>query len=407
MRIKILGILILLLITPAFVKAQDSGIPGSGMITGPMEGTATELNCAGATFPKPLYDVLFAAEGSSYNQLTGLRVNYQAIGSSGGINGISDNSVDCGATDGFMSDDQLSTAEANGGPVIHIPAALGGVAVTYNLPETNGAQIKLTAETLTLIFLGDSPAAATVNADVENFTPLVKWNDSRLVADNPELATVDKFITVVHRAEGSGTTRIFTSYLSAVSAGWNEEVGAGNSIDWPTGIGARGNAGVAGNITQSPYTIGYVEYGFALANNLPVALLQNAAGNFVAPTAGNVSEAAAGIELPDDMRVTIVNASGENAYPISGFTWLLARQIQTDPAKALSLVRLLWWETHDGQMIISDASTVTDASDPLFAVSGYAPLPQAAITKAEALIMSITVDGVMVLPQEIATSVRP
>lgn len=406
-RIVVLFALLVGILSFAGVAAQDAAaVPGSGAITGPIDGAATELNGAGATFPKPLYDILFAAEGSQYNTLTGVKVNYQAIGSSGGINGITDNSVDFGATDGFMSDDQLAAAEANGGPVLHIPASMGGVAITYNIPELAGKDaIKLTPENLVLIYLGDSPAATTVNADVEGFAPLVKWNDERLVADNPDLANVDKFITVVHRAEGSGTTNIMTSYLSAVSQGWSDEVGAGNSVDWPTGIGARGNAGVSGNIAQTAYTVGYVEAGYALANDLPAAQVKNLAGNWVTPTQAAVSAAAAGVELPDDMRIKIVNADGADAYPISGFTWLLIRQNQTDAAKATAITSLLWWITHDGQNVVASASAITDKSDPLFAASGYAPLPQAAITKAETLIKSITIDGAMALPADIAASV--
>ncbi|MEO8609971.1 MAG: phosphate ABC transporter substrate-binding protein PstS [Chloroflexota bacterium] len=406
-RLIVLFALLVGILSFAGVAAQDmTEVPGSGTITGPVDGAATELNGAGATFPKPLYDILFAAEGSNYNTLTGLKVNYQAIGSSGGINGISDNSVDFGASDGPMSDDQLTAAEANGGPVLHIPATMGGVAITYNIPELAGKDaIKLTPENLVLIYLGDSASATAANSTVDKFAPLVKWNDERLVADNPDLANVDKFITVVHRAEGSGTSNIFTSYLSAVSQGWSDEVGAGNSVDWPTGIGARGNAGIAGNIGQTPYTIGYVEAGYALANDLPAAQIQNKAGNWVTPTQAAVSAAAAGVELPDDMRVKIVNADGADAYPIAGFTWLLIRQNQTDAAKATAVTSLLWWVTHDGQNIVASAATITDKSDPLFAASGYAPLPQAAITKAEALIKSITVDGKMALPDALAMSV--
>ncbi len=386
--IILLGCLLLGVISIVSVAAQDGmEIPGSGLVTGPLDGEATELNGAGATFPKPLYDILFAAEGSYYNTLTGVQVNYQAIGSGGGINAITDNSVDFGASDGPMTDDQLANAEANGGPVLHIPMTMGGVALTYNIPELEGMDaIKLTPANLALIYFGDSVQTSSAFSGVDGFAPLIKWNDERLVADNPALADVDKYITVVHRADSSGTSNIFTSYLSAVSPEWDDQVGLGNAVDWPTGIGARGNAGIAGNIAQTAYTIGYVEAGYALANGLPQAEIQNQAGNFVTATQANVSAAAAGVELPDDMRVKLVNAAGDNAYPIAGFTWLLVRQNQTDPAIATALTRLLWWETHDGQAIVAGAGSVTDTSDALFPASGYAPLPEAAITKAEALI---------------------
>jgi phosphate transport system substrate-binding protein len=415
MKNRVLALLaVLLLALPLMVAAQDAtpaataemteggAITGTGKITGPLDSEAKELNGAGATFPKPLYDIWFAAEGSAYNKLTGVKINYQAIGSGGGINGITDNSVDFGASDGPMNDDQLKKAADNGGPVLHIPMTLGGVALTYNIPEIGSTVLKFTPETLSLIYFGDSAQTSAAFGSNADFKPLIKWNDPRLVADNPDLANVDKFITVVHRADSSGTTNIFTSYLSAVSPEWKDQVGGANSVEWPTGIGARGNAGIAGNIKQTPYTIGYVEYGYAIANALPVSEIKNQAGNFVAPTSANVSAAAAGVELPDDMRIKIVNASGDNAYPISGFTWLLVRQNQTDAAKATALTRLLWWATHDGQEITTSAASITDSSDPLFAASGYAPLPAPAIAKAEALIKSITVNGAAALPADIS-----
>jgi phosphate transport system substrate-binding protein len=410
MKKRVLALLaVLLLALPLMAAAQDAtpeatmeAIPGTGKITGPVDNEAKELNGAGATFPKPLYDIWFAAEGSAYNKLTGVKINYQAIGSGGGINGITDNSVDFGASDGPMNDDQLAKAEANGGPVLHIPMTLGGVALTYNIPEIGETALKITPETLSLIYFGDSAQTAEAFGGNADFMPLVKWNDPRLVADNPDLANIDQYIAVVHRADSSGTTNIFTSYLSAVSPEWKDLVGGANSVEWPIGLGGRGNAGIAGNVKQTPYSIGYVEYGYAIANGLPVAQVKNKAGNFVAPLSANVSAAAAGVTLPDDMRIKIVNADGADAYPISGFTWLLVRQNQTDAAKATAITRLLWWATHDGQQITTDAASITDSSNPLFAASGYAPLPAPAIAKAEALIKSITVNGAPALPADIS-----
>ncbi|HVO71675.1 MAG TPA: phosphate ABC transporter substrate-binding protein PstS [Aggregatilineaceae bacterium] len=385
-RLVSLAVILAVVVPVAFAQGE---IPGSGLITGPADGEAKTLNGAGATFPKPLYDQWIAA----YNTLTGVQINYQAIGSGGGIQGISDQSVDFGASDGAMTDDQL--AQAKGGPILHIPMALGGVVPTYNLTELQGQDVlKFTPETLALVFLGE---AGRITGDNPR-DPLIKWNDSRLVADNPQLANIDKYIVVVHRSDSSGTTNIWTSYLSAVSTDWADLVGFGNAVDWPTGIGARGNPGVAGNVAQTPYSIGYVEQGYAVANNLPAAAVQNKSGNFVTASQETVSAAAAGVDLPDDMRVKIVNADGANAYPISGFTWLLVYENQTDAAKALALTRYVWWATHDGQMFIATSE------DPV--VQGYSPLPEPAIKKAETLIMKINVNGQQVLPQDIANAVK-
>ena len=375
--VKVVVLVTILAITIPVAFAQDN-IPGTGLITGGVDGEAETLNGAGSTFAKPLYDQWNA----QYNTLTGVQINYQAIGSGGGIQGISDQSLDFGATDGPMTDEQL--ANAKGGAILHIPTSMGGVVLVYNIPELEGQDaLKFTPETLALVYLGEAAS-----------DPIVKWNDERLVADNPQLANVDKYIVVVHRSDSSGTTNIFTSYLSAVSQDWADIVGFGNAVDWQTGIGAKGNPGVAGNVVQTPYAIGYVEQGYAAANNLPAAAVQNQAGNFVMASQETVSAAAAGVELPADMRVKIVNADGENAYPIAGFTWLLVYENQTDSAKALALVRYLWWATHDGQALVATSD------DPVF--QGYAPLPVPAIKAAEALIMKVTVDGQMVLPQELA-----
>ncbi len=350
-------------------------IPGVGKITGPADGEARTLNGAGATFPVPLYTRWF----SEYGKLTGVKINYQGVGSGGGIKGISDQTIDFGASDGAMTDEQLKAAK--GGAVLHIPMALGGVVVVYNIPEVS-TPLKFTPETLSLIFLGDQGADPDKKID-----PLLKWNDPRLVEDNPQLKDVDKAIFVVHRSDGSGTTSIFTSYLSAVSETWAKNVGAANSVKWPVGLGGKGNAGVAANIKQAAYTIGYVEQAYAVQANLQTGVVKNKAGKFVASSAETVSAAAAGVTLPADLRVKIVNADGDNAYPISGFTWILVYENQTDPAKALALVRVLWWATHDGQKYNADL--------------GYAPLPLGAIKADEAQIARITINGKPALPDGI------
>ncbi len=358
-----------------FALAQDTTpapVPGSGLITGPMDGEAQSLTGAGATFPAPLYTTWF----SDYAALTGVEINYQAIGSGGGIKAVTDQTVDFGASDAPMTDDQLTAAEATcGAPILHLPMALGGVVVTYNIPELAGSDtvLKFTPDTLAGIFLGD----------------ITNWKDDKLVADNPQLADIDQPISVVHRSDGSGTTNIFTSYLKAVSDTWATNVGAGTSVRWPTGIGQKGNSGIAGAIAGVPYALGYVELAYAQQNNLPISLLENQAGNFVAPTTETVSEAAAGVELPDDLRIMIVNGAGDNTYPIAGFTWMLVCPNQTDAAKATALTRMLWWGSHDGQAYHESL--------------GYSPLPEPAVLADEKQILKIMVNGEQALPTDIAT----
>ena len=234
------------------------------MVTGPMDGEAQSLTGAGATFPQVLYTTWF----SDYATLTGVEINYQGIGSGGGIRSITDQTVDFGASDGPMTDDQMTAAEATcGAPILHIATALGGVVPTYNIPEIriSGEPLKFTPETLSGIYLNE----------------ITNWSDEKLVADNPQLEGVDQPIAVIHRSDGSGTTNIFTSYLSSVSETWATNVGSGTSVDWPTGIGQKGNAGIAGAIAGVPYSIGYVELAYAQQNSLPIASIENAAGNYV------------------------------------------------------------------------------------------------------------------------------
>ncbi len=275
-----------------------------------------------------------------------------------------------------MNDDQMAAANATcGADILHIATALGGVVVTYNIPELqdSGDVLKFTPDTLAAIFLGD----------------ITTWSDPLLVADNPQLEGIDQPIAVVHRSDGSGTSNIFTSYLKAVSETWATEVGSGTSVNWPTGIGQKGNAGIAGAIAGVPYALGYVELAYAEQNGLPESLIQNQAGTFIGATTASVTAAAAGVEIPEDERIMIVNGAGENTYPIAGFTWLLVCPNQTDAAKATALTRMLWWATHDGQSYHADL--------------GYSPLPLAAITADEAQIMKIMIDGAPALPADIAS----
>lgn len=347
-------------------KAPDTVQPsgeGVGLIAGPFEGEAKALNGAGATFPAALYSKWF----DEYFKLTGVKVNYQSIGSGGGIKSIQDGTVDFGATDGPMTDEQLKAAK--GGNVLHIPAALGAVVPTYNIPGVE-ATLKFTPETLAGIFLGD----------------ITRWNDAKLVAENPDLARIDKDIVSVHRSDGSGTTYIWVDYLSTVSPAWKDKVGRGTSVNWPSGLGGKGNEGVAGEVKQNPYSVGYVELIYAVQNKLGVGLVKNKSGNFVEPKLDSVTAAAANVAqtIAPDLRASIVDAPGADAYPIAGFTWLLAYEKTEDPAKAVALTRLAWWATHDAQRFNADLS--------------YAPVPREIVVKGEEMIRGISAGGKPAFP---------
>lgn len=347
-------------------QGQPGGaaLPGaSGTSAGSFPGEAKSLTGAGATFPAVLYTKWF----NEYAKLTGVQVNYQSIGSGGGIKSVSDQTVDFGASDAPLTDDQLKAAK--GGELLHIPTALGAVVVTYNLPGLSQS-LKLNGDTVAGIYLGN----------------IKKWNEPALVADNPFLAQVDKSIVVIHRSDGSGTTNIFTDYLGAVSPAWKSRVGTGTSVNWPVGLGAKGNEGVSGEVKQTAYSIGYVELIYALQNKLGVGLVKNRAGSFVEPKIDTVSAAAAGIadSIAADLRASIVNADGKDAYPISGFTYQLVYANITDKAKAIAISRLLWWEIHEGQHFNS--------------ALGYAPLPEGIVKKAEDKILSISSGGERAFP---------
>lgn len=332
-------------------------------ITGPFPGEAQTLNGAGSTFAAPLYQKWF----DEYARLTNVQVNYQAIGSGGGIQGLQNQTVDFGATDAPMTDEQI--AGAKGGPIFHIPTALGAIVPTYNIPGVS-TKLKFTGDTLAGIYLGD----------------INKWNDPKLVADNPDLANINEDIIVVHRSDGSGTTFGWTDYLSAVSPTWAQKVGKATSVDWPVGIGGNGNPGVAGEVQQSEFSIGYVELIYALQNNLGYGTVKNQAGNFVDPSLDSVTAAAAASasNIPPDLRFSIVNAPGANSYPISTATWLLAYKNQTDQAKAIALTRVLWWGTHEGQQFNKDLQ--------------YATVPDQINRVSEDFIKQITVNGAPAFP---------
>jgi phosphate transport system substrate-binding protein len=317
----------------------------------------SELLGAGATFPYPLYSKVFDA----YHKETGIKINYQAIGSGGGIKQLTSRTVDFGGTDAFMSDEALEGLE---NPILHVPTCLGAVAVTYNLPGS--PTLKITPDIVADIFLGK----------------ITKWNDARLSSLNPDVTLPDMAIVVVHRSDGSGTTFIFSDYLGKVSKEWAKTVGVGKSLNWPAGLGAKGNPGVAGLVKQLPGAVGYVELIYALQNDMPVGLIKNASGEFIEPALEAVSLAGQ-TELPEDTRVSITETGAEGGYPISGFTWLILYKEQNyggrSREKAEELVRLMWWMIHEGQAF----------AEPLH----YAPLPAGAVHKAEVILRSVTYGG--------------
>jgi phosphate transport system substrate-binding protein len=283
---------------------------------------ATALTGAGATFPNPIYTKWFDA----YAKATGVRINYQSIGSGGGIRQFMEGTVDFGATDGPMTDQQIAAVKGN---VLHVPTVLGAVVITYNLPS-------LATDTLRF----DGPAIADIYLG-----RIIRWNDPRIAALNPGKRLPATDIIVAHRSDGSGTTFVFTDYLSKISAEWKAKVGNATSVNWPVGLGGKGNEGVTQQVKQSVGSIGYIELAYALANALPVALVRNAAGRFIEPRLKAVTAAAASAKLgPDtDFRISITNAPGPDAYPISSLTWLLVHKQSPDTTKARVLGEFLHW----------------------------------------------------------------
>jgi phosphate transport system substrate-binding protein len=321
-------------------------------------GGEVRLQGAGATFPNPLYQKWL----SEYGKLNpNVKIDYQSIGSGGGIKQIQARTVDFGASDSPMKDDDLKAAP---GEILHIPTVLGAVVITYNLSDVS-KPLHFSPEAIADIFLGK----------------IKKWSDPKIKTDNAGVNFPDADITVVHRSDGSGTSAVFTDYLSKVSPEWKEKVGSGTSPNWPVGVGGKGNEGVTGQVKQTPNTIGYVELAYAVQNKLPAALVRNKAGNFVEPTIDAVTAAAAAsvATTPDDLRVSITDAAGATAYPISSYTYILAYKAQTDATKGKTLVDFLWWGIHDGEKFAKELQ--------------YAPLPDEIIKRAEAKINSITAGG--------------
>lgn len=329
--------------------------------TTPSGGVNTLLG-AGSTFIYPLFSKMF----SVYNEKTGLRINYQSIGSGGGILQLTNKTVDFGASDAVMNEEQDSKA---GAPVLHIPMCSGAVVLSYNLPDLKDT-LKLTPGLIANIFLGK----------------IKRWNDPQIAAANPGVQLPSTPLIIAHRSDGSGTTNIFTTYLSKVNPEWETKVGKGSSVNWPAGLGGKGNEGISGLVKQTPGSIGYMELAYALQNKMAFAKVQNKKGNFIIPGVGSTS-AAANIELPADAKVSLTDTEAADGYPLSGFTWVIIYKEQNynnrSQDRASKLLELLWWNVHEGQQYC----------EPLH----YAPLSLSAVTVAENILKSATYDGKPIL----------
>lgn len=316
------------------------------------ESSGGQINGAGATFPYPIYSKWFD-EYAKVN--ANAKINYQSIGSGGGIKNITDGTVDFGATDSPMKDEEIQKANSNNGnnDIIHIPTVIGSVVLTYNIPGVD-KKINLTPEAITGIFLGK----------------IKKWNDPLIAGENKDVTLPDKDIVVCHRTDGSGTTYVFTDYLGKVSPEWKSGPGVAKDVKFPVGQGAKGNEGVTGLVKQLEYSIGYVELVYALQNKLQYANVKNAAGEFITPTLEALSKAAdvSASQMPDDMRTSITNASGPGAYPISSYTYILIFKNQKDEGKGKIMKGFLEWALTEGKKFAVDL--------------GYAPLPEAVTKKA-------------------------
>jgi phosphate transport system substrate-binding protein len=313
----------------------------------------TTLNGAGATFPNPMYQKWFSEYHKSHPEI---QFNYQSIGSGGGIRQVLAQTVDFGASDGPMTDEQLSQAKMK---ILHIPTVLGAVVPAYNIPGVSG-EVKFTPELLAAIFLGT----------------ITNWNDAAISKVNPGVSFPNQEIIVIHRSDGSGTTYIFTDYLSKVSSDWANSTGKGTAVKWPKGLGGKGNEGVAGQIRQLPGSIGYVELIYAVQNNIPYGSVKNSSGTFIKASLGSVTAAAASVKsMPADFRVSITNAPGKDAYPISSFTWLLIPTQSKDAAKGKIINDFLNWMVDDGQKMTADLT--------------YAPLPQNVASKVKDTIKQV------------------
>jgi phosphate transport system substrate-binding protein len=351
--LALLGLGLLLLGCPNKDNSGSSPSQSSSVTSAPAAPQSVALNGAGATFPYPLYSKWV----NDYRAVEPkVSVNYQSVGSGAGIRQVTEGTVDFGASDAPMTDEQLKKAPSK---LLHIPATLGAVVITFNVPGVTG--LKIAPEVATGIFMGD----------------IKKWDDAKIAKLNEGVKLPSQAITVVYRSDGSGTTAVFTDYLSKVSGAWKDKVGTGTSVKFPVGLGAKGNEGVTGQVKTTPGALGYVELAYAKQNNLPIASLQNKAGKFVDATLDGITAAASSFadKIPDDMRISITNADGDGAYPIASFSYLLVYEDSKDAAKAEALAKFLWWGIHDGQKVSASLN--------------YAPLPADVVTKAEAKLKTL------------------
>ena len=352
------------LFTSTSLVSCGGGAPGGSDTTASASSADNALIGAGSSFDNPLFSKQF----SEYNKTNGLKVNYQSVGSGAGIAQLTAKTVDFGASDAPMNGKQDSAAPA---PVVHIPITAGAVAIAYNLPDVKDT-LQFTPAVLADIFLGN----------------ITKWNDPKIAAINKGVKLPSTGIVIAHRSDGSGTTNIFTTYLSKISDDWSKKVGKGSSVNWPTtnSLGGKGSEGVGGLIKQQPGAIGYIELAYAVQNNMPYARIQNKSGNYISPSIPAVS-AAADIQIPADTKVSLTNTDAANGYPISGFSWVLLYKEQKygdrSADRAAKLVKLIQWMIHDGQQY---SSALT-----------YAPLSGAAVSAGDAVLKTVTYDGKPIL----------
>jgi phosphate transport system substrate-binding protein len=344
-------------------SGKDSSATAS---TGSAGGTANAddntLLGAGSTFVNPFFSKIFA----EYNKETSVKINYQSIGSGGGILQLTNKTIDFGDSDAPLNDDQAKKMNAD---VLHIPMCAGAVVISYNLADLK-SPLKLTPDVLANIFLGK----------------IAKWSDPQIAKINPGVKLPDENIFVAHRSDGSGTTNIFTTYLAKVNSDWAKSPGKGSAINWPAGIGGKGNEGVAGLIKQTPGAIGYIELAYAVQNKMAYADIQNKSGNFITPTVNSTS-AASNVNIPADSKISLSNTDAKDGYPIAGFTWALIYKEQAynnrSKDRATKVLKLLWWNIHEGQKYCNDLN--------------YAPLSAAAVSVAEKILKSATYNGQPIL----------
>lgn len=352
--------LVLLVATALFLASCGGGSPESK--SGKKDSGSVAITAAGATFPLPFYNLAI----KNYTGTTGTLITYGGVGSGGGIRSLKDMVVDFGATDAYLSADKEGDMPAE---IVHIPTCIGAVVIAYNLPGVEG--LKLSNENLQDLFMGK----------------ITKWNDAKIMANNPGISLPDLAVTVVQRSDGSGTTYIFSDFMSKISSKWEAEVGRGKSLQWPVGIGAKGNPGVAGTIKQTEGAVGYIGSEFAFAQKIPFAQVENSAGNYVLPSLESISAAAQG-DIPADTKVMLTCSSDPEAYPISGFTWLILYKEQNYNKRSLAQAQetlnfLSWIIENDAQALAQQVN--------------YAQLPATTVAQAKAILASVKYDGQVIL----------